>query len=247
MKLRLLIVEDEAPARARLTRLIAALADVELVGQAEDGEAAVHAIVSLAPDVVLLDIRMPRLDGFALVDAMGEDMPLTVFCTAHDEYALQAFDARAVDYLLKPVKPERLAAAVERARTLLAGSAAARSRGRQSVAQIVEKQSGFLTRLMVRDGERACLLPVQQVDHIRADRNHCDVHAAGRVFRVRRTLTSLVERLDPQHFLRVNKSDVVRLDAVREIQPWSHGDYRVVLRDGRTLNWSRRYRAAFGA
>ena len=243
MTMRVLIVDDEAPARARLMRLVAAIPNVELVGQAEDGEAAVQAITSLAPDLVLLDIRMPRLDGFGLVDAVGDEMPLTVFCTAYDEHALQAFDARAVDYLLKPVKPERLALAVERVRALLAGTAASRSRGMKSVTDIVESQAGFLARLLVRDANRAYLLPMDQVDHIRADRNHCDVSARGHVFRVRRTLTSLAERLDPARFLRINKSDIVRLDAVREIQPWSHGDYRVVLHDGRTLSWSRRFRA----
>ncbi len=243
MTIRVLIVDDEAPARARLTRLVAAIPQVELVGQAADGEAAVQAITSLTPDLVLLDIRMPRLDGFGLVDAMGDDMPLTVFCTAFDEHALQAFDARAVDYLLKPVKPERLVAAVERARALLAGTAASRSRGRKSVADVVESHAGFLARLLVRDANRAYLVPVDQVDHIRAERNHCVVYARGGVFRVRRTLTSLAQRLDPARFLRINKSDVVRLDAVREIQPWSHGDYRMVLHDGRTLSWSRRFRA----
>lgn len=243
MTMRVLIVDDEAPARARLARLVAAIPQVELVGQAEDGEAAMQAIISLTPELILLDIRMPRLDGFGLVDAMGDEMPLTIFCTAFDEHALQAFDARAVDYLLKPVKPERLVAAVERARALLAGAATARSRGLKSITDIVESQAGFLARLLLHHANRAYLVPVDEVDHIRADRNHCDVHARGQVFRVRRTLTSLSERLDPARFLRINKSDVVRLDAVREIQPWSHGDYRMVLHDGRTLSWSRRFRA----
>lgn len=244
--MRVLVVDDEPLARARLVRLLAGIADLAVVGEAEDGEQAVERITALAPDLVLLDIRMPRLDGFGLVEAMGEEMPLTVFCTAFDEHALAAFDARAIDYLLKPVQPERLAAAVERARTLLHGAAAARKRGMRAIAGIVETASRFLPRLLVHDEQRAYLLPVERIDRIRAERNHCDVHAGGRSFRVRRTLTSLAARLDPTLFLRINKSDLVRLDAVREIQPWSHGDYRVLMHDGTTLSWSRRFRAAAG-
>jgi len=248
--MRVLLVDDEAPARARLRRLLGELpADVAVavVGEAADGEEAVEQISDLAPDVVLLDIRMPHLDGFAVVAALGDEMPLTIFCTAFDEHALRAFDARAVDYLLKPVQPERLASALERARQLLAAGAPARRRGMRAIAAVVERAEPFLPRVLVHDASRAYLLPVEQIDHVRAERNYCDIRSGGRTFRVRRTLSALVARLDPAKFLRINKSDVVRLDAVREIHPWSHGDYRVVLHDGTTLSWSRRYRAATDA
>ncbi len=243
--MRLLLVDDEAPARARLRRLVGELdpsLDAQVVAEAEDGEVAVDAIASHAPDVVLLDIRMPRLDGFGLVQAMGEEMPLTIFCTAFDEHALAAFDARAVDYLLKPVQPERLAAALARAHKLLSGGVAKRHRGMRAIAAAIESEGSFLARILVHDETRAYLLPVDRVDHIRADRNYCDIRSGGRTFRVRRTLTSLAARLDPKQFLRINKSDLVRVDAMREIHPWSHGDYRVVLHDGTTLSWSRRFK-----
>ena len=245
--MRVLVVDDEAPARARLRRLVEELPPVihvTVVGEAEDGEQAVERIGVLSPEVVLLDIRMPRVDGFGVIDAMGDEMPLTIFCTAYDEHALAAFEARAVDYLLKPVQPERLRAALERAERLLAGSATARRRGMRAVAAIVESGRHFLPRLLVHDDTRACLLPVERIDHLRAERNYCDIRSGGKTYRVRRTLSSLAARLDPKLFLRINKSDIVRLDAVREIQPWSHGDYRVVLHDGTILSWSRRYRAA---
>jgi two-component system, LytTR family, response regulator len=244
--MRVLVVDDEAPARARLRRLLADVPGVTIVGEAADGEDGVARIAALTPDVVLLDVRMPRLDGFGVVAAMGAEMPLTVFCTAFDEHALRAFEARAVDYLLKPVRPERLAAALARARTLLDGAAAPRARRQRAITELVESRGERLARVLVHDARRAYLLPVERIDHIRAERNYCTVRAEGRSFRVRRTLASLAARLDPQQFLRVNKSDVVRLDAVHEIQPWSHGDYRMVLRDGTTLSWSRRYRAAAG-
>jgi two-component system LytT family response regulator len=243
--MRILIVDDEAPARARLRRLIEELEpslDAQVVGEAEDGEAAVDSIASQAPDVVLLDIRMPRLDGFGLVDAMGDEMPLTIFCTAFDEHAMQAFDVRAVDYLLKPVQPERLLSALQRVRQLVGGRPAARGRGMRAIASLAESDGGFLTRLLVHDETRAYLVAVDRIDHIRAERNYCDIRSGGRTFRVRRTLRALGARLDPRQFLQINKSDLVRVDAMREIHPWSHGDYRVVLQDGTTLSWSRRFR-----
>lgn len=242
--MRVLIVDDEEPARSRLRRLLGAVAGIDAIDEASDGEVAVTRIASEPPNLVLLDIQMPRLDGFGVVEALGAAMPLTIFCTAYDEHALQAFDARAVDYLLKPVRPERLAAAVERARVLLRGSATTRQRGLRAVGAMIEERGEVLHRLLLHDATRAYLVPVEEIDLIRADRNYCDVRARGQVFRLRRTLRSLEGRLDAAKFLRMNKSDIVRLDAVHEIQPWSHGDYRAVLRDGTIIPWSRRYRNA---
>ncbi|WP_396224831.1 LytR/AlgR family response regulator transcription factor [Gemmatimonas sp.] len=245
--MRVLVVDDEAPARGRLCRLLDHLSDrvpITTVLEAGDGEQAVACLAETAVDVVLLDIRMPRLDGFGVVAAMDEAMPLTIFCTAHDEHALAAFDARALDYLLKPVQPDRLLMALQRAQRLLAGGLAARRRGLRAVAAVVETEARYLPRLLVHDEHRAVLLPVERIDHVRAQRNYCDVHAGPNRYRVRRTLQSLARRLDPSKFLQLNRSDLVRMDAIREIQPWSHGDYRVVLHDGSTLSWSRRFRAA---
>jgi two-component system LytT family response regulator len=240
--MRVLIVDDEAPARSRLRRLLGDAARIEIAGEASNGADAVEQIATLKPDVVLLDIQMPKLDGFAVIDAVGAEMPVTIFCTAFDEHALKAFEARAIDYLLKPVQPDRLTAALDRARKLVRASKRERQRGLSLIASVAETQAPFLPRLLVRDQQRAYLIPVEQMDHVRADRNYCVVRAGGREFRVRRSLSSIASRLDPKLFLRIGKSDVVRLDAVREIQPWSHGDYRVVMRDGTTLTWSRRYR-----
>lgn len=245
--MRVLVVDDEAPARARLRRLLDQLTDrvpIAAVLEAGDGEQAVACLAETAVDVVLLDIRMPRLDGFGVVAAMGDAMPLTIFCTAHDEHALAAFDARALDYLLKPVQPDRLLLALQRAQRLLGGTLAARRRGLRAVAAVVETEARYLPRLLVHDVHRAVLLPVERIDHVRAQRNYCDITAGPHRYRIRRTLQSLAVRLDPAKFLQLNRSDLVRMDAIREIQPWSHGDYRVVLHNGSTLSWSRRFRAA---
>jgi two-component system LytT family response regulator len=240
-----LVVDDEAPARRRLTRLLTELGDVEVVGEAGSGEEAVLRIAELEPDLVFLDIQMPGLDGFGVIQSVGMDeMPLVIFVTAFDEHAVAAFEVRALDYLLKPVAPARLAAAVERAHELLAAPQGDAARQQEeALASLVRLEGPPLTRLLVQGERGAHLLLVQGIDLARAERNYVVLHTAHGIFRVRGTIGALAERLDPAHFLRVNRSDIVRLDAIRELQPWSHGDYRIVLQDGRALLWSRRYRA----
>ena len=238
-RLRVLVADDEAPARRKLRRLLDAIDGVEVVGEAASGEEAVARIAELAPDLVLLDIQMPVLDGFEVVAAVGVDrMPAVVFVTAYDEHALRAFEVRALDYLLKPVSAERLAEAVARVRARTVMPDAVPNAG---LAALVAHTP--LRRLLVHDDRGAHLLPVDAIVLARAERNYVVLHTARGAFRVRGTIGALAERLDPAAFLRVNRSDVVRLDAIRELQPWSHGDYRIVLGDGMALLWSRRYRA----
>jgi len=235
--LRVLVADDEAPARRALRRMLGAVGDVTVVGEAADGREAAERIAALAPDLVLLDVQMPLLDGFEVVAAVGVDrMPAVVFVTAYDEHALKAFDVRAVDYLLKPVAPARLREAVDRVRRRLTDPP-----DRTALASLVAGRR--LRRILVHDACGAHLLPVEAITLARAERNYVVLHTARGAFRVRGTIGALAERLDPAAFLRVNRSDIVRLDAIRELQPWSHGDYRVVLGDGSALLWSRRYRA----
>lgn len=241
--MRVLIVDDEAPARRRMQRLLAQLDDVEVVGEAASGTTAVEAIRALAPDVVFLDIQMPEGDGFDVVAAIGAaEMPHTVFVTAFDEYAVRAFEVAAADYILKPFTPERLAATVERLRTRLSlggADAAARS---ATMEQVLQPQ-GPLHHILVEHGERSVFLPVERIDWVEADRNYVQLVAAGHRFSVRTTLQALESRLDPAKFLRINRSQLVRLGAVREVQQWSHGDRHLVMHDGTRLVWSRRFRS----
>lgn len=267
--IRVLVADDEAPARAKLRRLLAAEPDVEIVAEAADGEEAVAAIRSQTPDLVFLDIQMPGLDGFGVIEAVGAAaMPAVVFVTTYDEHALRAFEVHALDYLLKPFAPARLAKVLDRVRAQrradreLGRRAERGARGEASPAgpppDLAERLERLLTeaaqgpggtprhlqRLLVAAGpEREVLLPVARIDLVRADANYLEIHAGGQVYRRRGPLAELAARLDPEQFLQINRSELVRLDAVAELQPWFHGDYRVILKDGRQLTWSRRYRA----
>ena len=246
--LRVLIADDEAPARSRMRRLLGQAGALSIVGEAADGDEAVRLVRELAPDVVLLDIQMPGRDGFGVIDAVGpEAMPHVVFVTAYDEHALRAFEVRALDYLLKPVALDRLCEALDRVRERLARPAD-EPRGVR-LHELVESVAPrpLLQRILVHLEERALLVPVERIDWIEADRNYVWLHVAGKALPLRQPISAIEDRLDPQRFLRVNRSVIVRVDAIGELQPWSHGDYRVVLTDGTVTTWSRRYRARNGA
>lgn len=245
--MRALIVDDEAPGRAKLRRLLGAEPDVIVAGEAANGREAIDLIARLQPDVVFLDVQMPLVDGFGVIDAVGVDaMPYVVFVTAYDEHALRAFEVQALDYLLKPFAPERLQTVVGRVRRELGRQVAS---GTSDVglrlAALLQASSSqpYLQRILVQRDGRAVLVPVQQIDRLEADRNDVHLHTRDGVHVVRGTLAELAERLDPAIFLRINRSTIVRLDAIKELQPWFHGDYRVLLQDGTELMWSRRYRA----
>jgi two-component system, LytTR family, response regulator len=265
--IRALIADDERPARRKLRQLLSREPDFEVVGEAADGVEAVAAIRASAPDVVFLDIQMPRLDGFGVIAEVGiQAMPLVVFVTAFDEHALRAFEVHALDYLLKPFAPSRLRRLLDRLRRQLAppapsppavpGGAGEASGGPAGgsggdLAQRIERLLAavrpapeYPRQLLVDRGEgRQALLAVDQIDLIRAEGNYLRFFAPGVDYRRRGTLRDLEGRLDPARFLRLNRSEIVRLEAIRELQPWFHGDARVVLRDGAVLTWSRRYRA----
>jgi two-component system, LytTR family, response regulator len=243
-RIRVLIVDDEPPARSKLRRFLAGEPEVEVVGEAESGADAVAAIEALRPDLVFLDVQMPGLDGFGvLAELAGEALPGVVFVTAFDEYALRAFEVNAVDYVLKPFDAERFRSALARAKERLrqAGAAELDRRLRAVLAQ-VRPPPEYLERLLVRSGERAFFLELSEVSWIAAEQNYVRLHAAGTSHLVRGTLAALEERLDPRRFLRIHRSTIVNAAHVRELRPWSHGDYRVVLRDGTELTLSRRYR-----
>jgi two-component system, LytTR family, response regulator len=244
--IRVLIADDEAPARAKVRSLLAREPDVEVVAEAADGAETAAAIRRARPDLVLLDIQMPKLDGFGVVRAIGvEAMPLIVFITAYDEHALSAVEVHALDYLLKPFAPSRFTLVLERVRRQLAGPRPADLGQRiERLLEAVRPAPRYPRHVLVDKGhERQVLVPVDTIDRIVADRNDYRLITRGGEFMRRGTMSDIEQKLDPEKFLRINRSEIVRLDAVAEFQPWFRGDYRVKMKDGSVLTWSRRYRA----
>ncbi len=245
MKLKVLIVDDERPARAKVRRFVSADPDVTRIFEAPDGARAVDVIREETPDLVFLDVQMPGLDGFGVVDALGADaLPHVVFVTAFDDYAVRAFDIHAVDYVMKPFDAERLGRALARAKAAIAsrkdGENAARVE--RLLADLRRARPEHLERLLVQGAERSVLLPVSRVDRLESARNYVVVHAGRESFRVRSTLDRLELRLDPRRFVRVSRSAMVNVERVAELKPWSHGDWIVVLADGAKLRLSRTFR-----
>lgn len=238
--MRALIVDDEAPARRRLRTLLSREPDVEVVGECADGPSAVHAVTELRPDLLFLDVQMPEMDGFEVLAAIGVDaVPVVVFVTAYERYALEAFDAEAVDYLLKPFANARFARAFERARQRIRSDTdAARSRAQlEAVLETIGRHNS--SRIAIKVDGRVHVLDVNAIDRVEGAGNYVRVFANGRSYLIRDSLKSLAARLGPYGFLRIHQSHIVNLDRVVELQPWSHGEYVVVLRDGTRLNSSR--------
>ena len=245
-KLTTLIVDDEPLARERLLGLLSNESDIEVLGQCRDGEEAVSAIHERHPDLVLLDVEMPRMDGFEVIDTIGpERMPMVIFVTAYDQHAIKAFQVRALDYLLKPFDRDRFSDALQRARTQIESQTNG-DLGKRLLALMkdMKRDAPKTDRLVVKSGGRLFFLRADEIDWIEAAGNYVRVHAGASSLLLHESLASLAERLDPTRFARIHRSTVVNLDRVREMQPWFHGDAVVVLRDGTKLDVSRTYRAA---
>ena len=238
--LRVLIVDDEPLARQHVADRLAHEENVEVVGTAADGVEAIDAIRALKPDVVFLDVQMPGATGLDVVDAIGpEEMPATIFVTAYDRYALKAFDAAAVDYLLKPFDDERFSEAFRRARR---GQLTKKFGALLQAAD--EGAREYLDRITVEMRGQTRVVPVKQIDYITASGPYAELHAAGHTFAVRERMQTLAERLNPKHFMRVHRSVIVRLDRIDVMLHSPGGDYAVRLKDGTELSVSRGRREA---
>jgi two-component system LytT family response regulator len=240
------VADDEPIGRQRLVRLLQAEPDTEVVAACADGEEAVEAIREHAPDVVLLDIQMPHLDGFEVVAALGENHPpAVIFVTAHDQYALRAFEIHAFDYLLKPVDPERLHSAIVRA-TAPANGRPPGSTTRRILTLLEEinarGRGRGRDRIVVRSPERAFFLRTETIDWIEAAGKFVHLHVGRAVHALRESMAELEQELDPARFLRISRSVIVNVDRIQEIQPWFQGDYVLILTDGTRLTSTRGYR-----
>lgn len=248
--LQVLIVDDEKPARNRLLELFEKEPDVEVVGTGRDGHEAIALVQAHKPTLMFLDIQMPALDGFGALREIGPaQMPVTIFVTAYDRYAIQAFEAHALDYLLKPFSDERFEAALERARTHVRFKTA--SEIGQRIASLLNQQSasapagGFMERIVLKSGGRVTFLDVSDIDWIEAAGVYVHLHAGQKSLLYRATVGQMEQRLDPRRFVRVHRSAMVNTDRIKELQPRSHGDYVVLLKDGAELTLSRGYRSQF--
>ena len=244
-KLRVLVVDDEPVARAGIVSLLARDSDLEIAGECGDGRSAVQAIRDLKPDLVLLDVQMPEMDGFEVIGAVGVDrMPPVVFITAWDQFAVRAFEVHAFDYLLKPFDDERFTAAIERVKRAARGGNMGELAERLAALVQAPSANGWLTRIVVRKASGAVFVPIEEVDWIEAADYCARIHARGKTHVIRETMQRLEEKLDPARFFRVHRSGIVNLDRVREMQPTPQGDHVLVLTDGSRVRLSRARKAA---
>ena len=245
--IRTLIVDDEPLGRQRIRHLLGQEDDVVVIGECANGDEAVAAIRRDAPDLVFLDVQMPVRDGFAVVEAVGAAlMPVVIFVTAYDHYALQAFDVHALDYLLKPFDRERFQKALARARLHLRrkGLDALDQRLQDLLADVPTgaKPEPTLKRLAVKTGGQVFFLNVEEIDWIEAAGNYAGLHVKGKTHLIRETMGDLEARLDPALFLRIHRSTIVNRDRIKALKPLPNGEYVLTLHDGTPLSSSRSYR-----
>jgi len=249
--IRVLVVDDEAPARKRLTDLLARDREVGRVLEAKNGVAAVTLIHEERPDIVFLDVQMPGVDGFGVIDALGaKNMPLTVFVTGYDQFALKAFEADAIDYLLKPFGDSRyeltMARVKRRLREIRADNSAGANDFGPELLRLAARRATpgeFWEWIVIKSGDTTRLIMTEDIDWIEAAGVYVTVHAGGKGFLYRAGLSSVASRLDPFRFIRIHRSSIVNLKSVAYLERRSHGEFEVRLKDGSHLTMSRTYRA----
>ncbi|HXG48362.1 MAG TPA: LytTR family DNA-binding domain-containing protein [Methylomirabilota bacterium] len=244
MKIRVVFADDEPLARDRLRRLLAQEPDVEIVAECADGVSAVAALREHSPDLALLDVQMPELDGFGVVASLeAARRPEIIFVTAHDQFALRAFEVHAVDYLLKPFDTERFQAALRRARERIRQKKSGDLNDRlSSLLNEVRSEARSADRLAIKSGGRVLFLKIDDIDWIEAADNYVNLHLGPESHLHRETMSSLESRLPAGRFMRISRSSIVNVDRIKELQPLFHGEYAVILRNGTRLTLSRGYR-----
>jgi two-component system, LytTR family, response regulator len=243
-KIKVLVADDEPLARERLAGLLSQEQDIEVVGHARDGEEAVTAIHDDPPDLVFLDVQMPQMSGFDVIEAVGSDkMPPVIFVTAYDQHALKAFQVRALDYLLKPFDRERFKDALQRARKQLEREENG-DLGRRLLALVkdLRRDQPKSDRLVVKSGGRLFFLRTDEIDWVEAAGNYVRLHVGPTSHLLRETMNAIEGRLDPEKFFRIHRSRIVNMERIQELQPWLNGEYAVLLRTGTRLTLSRGYR-----
>jgi two-component system LytT family response regulator len=243
-RIRALIVDDEPLARERIAGMLKRDEDIEIIGSCGNGREAVAAVQKHAPDLLFLDVQMPEMDGFQVLEKIDpERMPLVIFVTAYDKYALRAFEVYALDYLLKPFDKDRFQKALIRAKSQIHHRS--ESDFQQQVLALLEDMKikpQSLNRLAVKSGGRIFFLRADEIDWIEAEGNYVRLHVGKESYLLRETIGSMEEQLNRRKFLRIHRSTIVNIDRVQELQPWFHGEFRVILRNGQALMLSRTHR-----
>jgi len=239
--IRALIVDDEPLARDYLRQILDGERDVSIVGECANGLEAVDTIESARPDLVFLDIQMPELTGFEVLEQLGPRLPAIVFVTAFDAYAIKAFEVHALDYLLKPFDRDRFARTLDRARERLRAGRSGDERV-TALLEDLERRRDFRPWIVVKREGSSVVLRTREIDFVQAAANYVRLHVGGQSYPLRETMNAMEAQLDPAHFQRIHRSTIVNIDRIRELQPYFHGDFVVKLHDGRTLMLSRTYR-----
>lgn len=247
MKIRTLIVDDEPLARERVKRFLKDERDLEIIGECGNGNDAVRVIHEKEPDLVFLDIQMPEKNGFDVIKSLNvKHLPTIVFITAYDQYALQAFDVHALDYLLKPFNRERFHRAVARVKEQIDGERRGELDERlASLISSITPEKKYLERLVVKSVGRVFFLKTEEIDWIEASGNYLKLHVGRESHMIRETMNSVEAKLDPSQFMRIHRSTIVNIDRIKELHPMFSGDYSAILRDGTELALSRNYRERF--
>lgn len=244
-QIKVVIVDDEPPARNKIRELLKTDPDVSVIDECSNGREAVQSIASKSPDLVFLDIQMPELDGFGVIEAIGpEQLPAVIFVTAYDHYAVQAFEVHAVDYILKPFDRQRFQTALDRAKAHLQTDN--RKELNQQLNSILRELKGPVKqseRFVVKSGGRVFFLKNEEIDWIEAAGNYVRVHVGKETHLLRETMNAIAKKLDSALFIRIHRSTFVNVEKIKELQPWFHGEYVVILRDGTQLTMSRSYRS----
>lgn len=239
-----MIVDDEALARRRIKSLLADDSGIEVIGECSDGQKAVEAIQALAPDLIFLDVQMPVMNGFDVIRSIGsERMPVVIFVTAYDQYALEAFEVHAVDYLLKPFNRARFEKTVTHAKSLILRMQAGAFNGPLlTLLGSLQRKQEMPERFMIKSSGRIVFLRAEDIDWMETVGNYIRFHVGRDSHLMRETMNGMELKLDPQRFMRIHRSTIVNIDRVKELQPWAKGEYVVIMRDGARLHMSRRYR-----
>jgi two-component system LytT family response regulator len=244
MQIRTLIVDDMRLARARVRRFLNSDEEIEIIGECESGQEAVAAIKELKPDLVFLDVQMPELDGFGVVESIGADkMPVVIFVTAFDHFALRAFEVAAIDYVLKPFDAERFAVALRRAKSSICKASESTTETRLlNLLDQLKNQPKYLKRMAIKNTGRTIFLPTDEIDWIESAGNYLEIHAGRTRHLVRETLSALEAKLDPEKFVRIHRSTIINAERIKEMHPLFNGDQEITLQNGVKVTLSRTFR-----